>query len=61
MRLIDNKKDISYNKVRNRIYWKLFNSRRSDDNIWDKQDMDIHRLITSNNLMDSIHDEINRE
>ena len=61
MRLKENKCNISYNKIRNKIYWIEDNIRNSDINIWDKQDIDIRRLTTSNYLIFNICNEINRE
>ena len=61
MILIGNKVDIIDYKVRNRIYWKLFNLRLSDNHIWDKQGIWVQSLINSNSLIMNIYDEINRE
>jgi hypothetical protein len=60
MRLIDNKKDISYNKVSNNIYWKERNIKSSNNNIFYKQDIGIRSLIMSNYLTHRISNEINR-
>jgi hypothetical protein len=61
MRLTGNKEGISHNKVVNVIYWKEDNIRNSDINIWDKQDIDIHTVTTSNYLTYNIYHDINRE
>jgi hypothetical protein len=60
MRLKDNKEDIIDNKVIDRLYWEEKNISVSDWSIWDNQKIDIRRLITSNNLILSIYNEINR-
>jgi hypothetical protein len=61
MRLIDNKEDISYEKVWGDIYWKEDNIWYSDNNISYKQYMDIRIVTTSNYLIHNISNEINRE
>ena len=61
MRLIGNKKDISYGNISNRIYWKEMNIWYSNIDIWDKQYMDIQSLTQSDYLIDNIYNDINRE
>jgi hypothetical protein len=61
MRLTGNKEYISYNKVRNRVYWKEENLWNSHNHIWYKQDMNIQSLIQLDYLIDNIYNEINRE
>jgi hypothetical protein len=61
MILIGNKVDIIGNKISNRIYWEEDNIRESNWDIWNKQDMNILRLIESNYLISNIHNDINRE
>jgi hypothetical protein len=61
MRLIDNKKDMTDNNVWGYVYRKEKNIRRSDINIWDKQDIDIHTVTTSTYLIHNLyHNEIKR-
>jgi hypothetical protein len=60
MRLIGNKL-LKTNNVRDRIYWKERNIKMPSMRIWYKQDIHTRRLITSNNLMQRIYNEINRE
>jgi hypothetical protein len=55
MRLIDNKKDISYGNITKRIYWKEKNVLKSS---WK---VNTRSLITSNTLIDNIYNDINRE
>jgi hypothetical protein len=50
-----------FDKVSNIIYFKEYNIRNSDDNIWYKQGISIRRLINSNWLIPNIYHEINRE
>jgi hypothetical protein len=61
MILIENKKYITYSKIRNKIYWKEMNIWKSNGDIWDKQEMNIRRIIESNYLIDNIYNEINRK
>jgi hypothetical protein len=61
MILKDNKKDISFNKVMDNIYWKEKNIRNSNNNIWFIQKMNIRRITNSNYLTYNIYHEINRE
>jgi hypothetical protein len=61
MRLIGNKKGITYVNISERIPCKEINIRNSDINIWAKQEIWIHSLIESNYLMHNIYNDINRE
>jgi transposase-like protein len=58
MRLIDNKGYKTNVKVHNRLFWNEDNVWDSNNNIWYKQD--IHRVTTSNNLIENIYHEIRR-
>jgi hypothetical protein len=61
MRLIGNKEYISYDNITDRIYLKEKNTRNSDINIWNRQAIWIRGLITSNDLIHNIRNDINRE
>jgi hypothetical protein len=61
MRLTGNKKEISYNKVYDNIYFKEKNILVSDWDIWNKRDMDIRTVTNSNHLKVNIYNEVNRE
>jgi hypothetical protein len=58
MRLTGNKKDISYNKVMVNLCSSENYIWRYKDNIWNKQKMNIHQLITSNYLLIRLYHEI---
>jgi hypothetical protein len=60
MRLIDNKRGITFDKVSDVTYWEEDNIMHSNNNIRYKQDISIHRIINSNYLMNNISNEINR-
>jgi hypothetical protein len=60
MILIENKEEISYNKVSNIIYCKEKNVLNSDDNIRYKQKIDIYAVTTSIGLKGRICNEIRR-
>jgi hypothetical protein len=60
MRLIGNKRDISYDKVNNRIYWKGDDIRYCNTDIWYNQGIDIRIITQSNWLINNMHNEINR-
>jgi hypothetical protein len=61
MTLTDNKEYITRYNAANSVYWGEDDIRYSDYDIWHKQNIDIHSLITSNDLIDVLYDEINRE
>jgi hypothetical protein len=53
MRLKENKPSIDVSTINNRIFL-------MEPNLWYKQKTNIDRLTTSNYLIDSIYDDINR-
>ena len=61
MRLIENKEDIKFDNITDRIYLKQKNTRKSINTIFLKQGMDIYELIESNFLMNNIYNEVKRE
>jgi hypothetical protein len=61
MRLIENKEDISYDKVTAMIFWELTKARSSYWTIVELQGIDVRILIHSNYLLYNIYDDINRE
>jgi hypothetical protein len=61
MRLLDNKRGITFDKVSNMIYWAEDNIMKSYKHILDKQEIYTYQLITSNNVIENIYDEVNRE
>ena len=56
-----NKIGIIDNKILNRVYWKEMNIRYSNNNILYSQPIWVYELITSNNLIRVILNEINRQ
>ena len=60
MILTDNKKDIIYDKVYFAKYYKERNVRKSNWDIYLKQDIWLSSRISSNNLIFSIYNEISR-
>lgn len=61
MRLIDNKRDRIDDKVFDGICWKLVNARKFNRDICYKQDMQVNTLISSDNLLLNIRDDIRKE
>jgi hypothetical protein len=61
MRLIGNKRDVINNKVMVNICCKERDIKNSNNNIFYKQDMYVHRLANSNYLKDRTYNDINRE
>jgi hypothetical protein len=61
MRLIDNKKYITNDNISDKLYWGLASPRISYYSIFDGQGIDLHLLLHSNNLIEDLYNDINRE